>query len=253
MHDIVSAVCMLSNMSAESAHPFTSVVAHNVKRWRERRGLGQGEFAERLGDLGWSIDRTGVTRIEKGRREITVDDLGVLAVALNVPMTLLLLPAFDNANVAISPNGPTSSVNPWLVYEWMRGEEPLPGRFGFGDEWLDGAYHLARYDDLRTAVIAAREQMKPITRAAADAAAKRATPEQFRDGYAFLDLQFEEQRALDQIDDPALDQRLQEVLDASYALHPTGIRVGDLIPRDVWFEVRRRDLRPSRIATDGAS
>src|SRR5690606_33525703 len=99
----------------------SEAVAENVRRWRLARGLDQQGLADRLAELGWGADRTTVTRIEKGTRKVTVDELGVLALAVNIPLPLLLLPVHDGTPVTLTPDGPMEPVNPWLLWDWMRG------------------------------------------------------------------------------------------------------------------------------------
>lgn len=141
-------------MSDKVAQPLGDIVAANVRRWRLKRGLDQQALADRLAEVGWRVDRTTVVRIEKPssdpkRRRITVDDLGRLAVALNVPLPLLLLPVHDGNDVQLTPTGRTASVNRWYLWEWMRGEQPLPGRST--DEWRTGVAPLWAYERVRAA------------------------------------------------------------------------------------------------------
>lgn len=127
----------------------SQVVAANVRRWRMGRGLDQPGLAQRLADLGWSVDRTTLNRIENGKRKVTVDDLGALAAALNVPLPLLLLPVYDDAAVQLTPEG-TPPINAWMLWEWMRGMDSLPGRHSDG-EWNLSAAVFWRYEAVRDA------------------------------------------------------------------------------------------------------
>lgn len=61
------------------------VLASNLRRFREERGLSQ----EALADLA-QIDRTYVSLLERQRYSATLDVLERLAMALNVPATALL-------------------------------------------------------------------------------------------------------------------------------------------------------------------
>ncbi len=160
-------------MSEKVAHGLGEVVAGNVRRWRAGRGLDQQALADRLGKLGWTVDRTTVVRIEKGTRKVTVDDLGLLAVALNVPLPLLILPAHEARPVALTSAGKTSALHPWMLWEWMLGNEPLPGRHAGSDgEWRSGALPLWVYERVRVAQVAlqgldwqrAVSEKKPVDR-----------------------------------------------------------------------------------------
>uniref|UniRef100_A0A7C4CD97 XRE family transcriptional regulator n=1 Tax=candidate division WOR-3 bacterium TaxID=2052148 RepID=A0A7C4CD97_UNCW3 len=62
-----------------------SVVGRNIRRLREKRGWSQEKLAE-VADL----DRTYVGRIERGEKNIGVDNLTILARALGVAPAALL-------------------------------------------------------------------------------------------------------------------------------------------------------------------
>lgn len=53
-----------------------------IRDAREAQGITQRHLAERLGDLGWQIDPTAVTRIEHDQRSIRVSELALVAEAL---------------------------------------------------------------------------------------------------------------------------------------------------------------------------
>ncbi len=54
-------------------------VAANLRALRKSRGMSTYDVAARLADIGWSIQQTGVARIETGQRRVDVDDLVALA------------------------------------------------------------------------------------------------------------------------------------------------------------------------------
>jgi transcriptional regulator with XRE-family HTH domain len=138
-------------VSEKVAQTLGAIVAANVRQWRLARGLDQQGLADRLADLGWDVDRTTIVRIEKGSRKVTVDDLGLLAVALNVPLPLLMLPV-HGGDIALTPAAKTATVNRWQLWEWMLGNEPLPGRLGGefrSGEWRSGAEPLWLYERVR--------------------------------------------------------------------------------------------------------
>ena len=75
-----------------------------------------------------------------------MDDLGVLATALNVPLPLLLPVhvGHGRVTVALTPAGTTTAVDPWWLWEWMHGEQERPGRLADG-EWQTSARILWLY------------------------------------------------------------------------------------------------------------
>lgn len=71
----------------------SAVVARRVREHREALGLTQADLATRLAEeFRWSVDRTVIARIESRKRAVTVDDLLVLAAALDTSPSLLLTP-----------------------------------------------------------------------------------------------------------------------------------------------------------------
>lgn len=61
-----------------------------MKFFRASRGLSQTALAERLTELGMKVDGTAVTRMERGTRAITVNELVTLAEALDVSLQRLM-------------------------------------------------------------------------------------------------------------------------------------------------------------------
>jgi transcriptional regulator with XRE-family HTH domain len=68
----------------------TQHVARTTRDLRERQGISTTVMADRLTALGRRISQSGVTRLETGQRQITVDDLTAIAAVLGVrPVALL--------------------------------------------------------------------------------------------------------------------------------------------------------------------
>jgi transcriptional regulator with XRE-family HTH domain len=67
-------------------------VAANTRRLRTEAGLSLSEVAARMGALEWPMNPSQLSKIETGRRTITVDDLLALAEALQVGPATLLAP-----------------------------------------------------------------------------------------------------------------------------------------------------------------
>ena len=62
---------------------FRSVIAHKLGVAREKAGLSQAELAEKLG-----TDEDGVSRIETGQENMTVDTLGKIAKLLKLSVKI---------------------------------------------------------------------------------------------------------------------------------------------------------------------
>ena len=69
-----------------------NIVGTRVKQARRTRNspLTQEELAFQLQILGWDIDRFGVSKIERGQRQVTDKEVLMLAKALDVSVTQLL-------------------------------------------------------------------------------------------------------------------------------------------------------------------
>lgn len=65
-------------------------VGRQMRFLRGRDGLSQTALAERLTELGMKVDGSAVTRMERGTRAITVNELVTIAKALDVPVPYLL-------------------------------------------------------------------------------------------------------------------------------------------------------------------
>jgi transcriptional regulator with XRE-family HTH domain len=87
-----------------------AVVARRLRALRSDKRVSVRQLSALLGDLGHPLLASGVTKIEKGQRRVSVDDLVALALALEVkPIELLIDP--DAAEVALTPTTKVSV--PW--------------------------------------------------------------------------------------------------------------------------------------------
>ncbi|MFJ1749703.1 helix-turn-helix domain-containing protein [Streptomyces sp. NPDC088116] len=70
--------------------PTTRHVAASIRQLRTELGMSTTTMAGRLEALGHPVSQSGVTRMETGQRQITVDDLTALAAVLGVTPSALL-------------------------------------------------------------------------------------------------------------------------------------------------------------------
>lgn len=68
------------------------IAAENVRKYRKEKGLSQEELAARCG-----LHRTYIGSVERGERNVTLDTLQVIAVALERPPAEFLLTENSNA------------------------------------------------------------------------------------------------------------------------------------------------------------
>jgi transcriptional regulator with XRE-family HTH domain len=101
----------------------TAIVAARLREIRDRHRVSAAKLAECCADLGMpELNRYIITNIETGRREsISVDELYVLARALDVSPIHLLLPTEDQP-VAVTPTEQAASGQ---VRDWITGDDPM--------------------------------------------------------------------------------------------------------------------------------
>lgn len=63
------------------------IFAHNLKKIRNQSGLSQEELAHRAG-----LHRTYISSVERGQRNISLENIFAIAEALSVPVADLLKP-----------------------------------------------------------------------------------------------------------------------------------------------------------------
>jgi transcriptional regulator with XRE-family HTH domain len=110
------------------------VIAEQVTTLRKERGITAQRLADELNKLGVEWTRDTVTKFETRRRgSIDVTELFALALVLNVPPPLLLVP-IDAESVPVVPIDNVSAYRTWL---WLLGEHPLID--AGGGRWSDAS------------------------------------------------------------------------------------------------------------------
>ncbi|MEV0996854.1 helix-turn-helix transcriptional regulator [Nonomuraea sp. NPDC050202] len=116
---------MPGKQHTEWAVSYTHQVADNIRHYRSRRRLSVQKLADRCTAMGYPIDRTSLTNLELGRRNLlSVPELLVVARALQVPPLTLLTPPTSDERVEILPGVET---DPQEAFAWLDGTAPLPG------------------------------------------------------------------------------------------------------------------------------
>lgn len=104
-------------------------MADNLARLRKVRGFTTRQLSALLERNGRPIPASGITRMEKAERQVTVDELVALAVALQVSPSSLLLPLDDSPAKTVEVSG-GGSVTADVAWDWVDGRRPL--------QWPDG-------------------------------------------------------------------------------------------------------------------
>jgi transcriptional regulator with XRE-family HTH domain len=98
----------------------SDVLADNLRAWRLLRRLEQAEVARRMTMLDHAWGPSTVSQVERGRRNVTVDELLALAIALGVPAWVLLDPLGpEGDNDAPVDFGPVGTLAANLVRDWL--------------------------------------------------------------------------------------------------------------------------------------
>lgn len=104
---------------ARPAHPLLRTIGLSIRSLRRERGLSQ----EALADLA-HIDRSYMSSVERGLRNISILNVGRIATALDVPLRDLLGPREVVRPVAVSARPPLrQTVGATLDADWK------PGRY----------------------------------------------------------------------------------------------------------------------------
>jgi len=70
----------------------SEVFQRRMREERERRGISQRDMVQRLADLGHPMAQPAITRIESGKRKVSLDEAVLIAVALDMAPEQLYAP-----------------------------------------------------------------------------------------------------------------------------------------------------------------
>ncbi|MEU5900571.1 helix-turn-helix domain-containing protein [Streptomyces venezuelae] len=104
--------------------PTAQAVAANVRRMRKRRSMSTYELSAVLTKMGRPIAASAIAKLERGERQVNVDELMVLACALRTPPSALLLPPDDSPDAVIEITG-VGTVSADAAWDWVDGKRPL--------------------------------------------------------------------------------------------------------------------------------
>jgi transcriptional regulator with XRE-family HTH domain len=111
-------------------------VAERIRRIRQRRGWTAEALAARCAEVGApEITRSVIANIETGRpdkggrrrREVTVDELLILAYALQVPPVLLIVPLDSTEKLQVTAN---VEMDVLAAAGWVAGDDGVTGIYG---------------------------------------------------------------------------------------------------------------------------
>jgi len=109
----------------------SDVVGERIASLRKAHGVTRDELSSRCGALGWPLTVAVLTNIETGRRkgaerrrEISIDEIAVIARALEIPPVLLCYPVGEPGTTEVVPG---VEGDPWQGARWFCGEATLNG------------------------------------------------------------------------------------------------------------------------------
>lgn len=104
--------------------PTGQAVADRLAALRKVRGLTTRQLSAAVARVGRPIPASGITRMERGERMITVDDLMAFSVVLGVSPAALLLPLEDDPakTAAVTGAGEVPADTAWA---WLSNERPI--------------------------------------------------------------------------------------------------------------------------------
>jgi transcriptional regulator with XRE-family HTH domain len=127
----------------------SEVLGANVRTFRRIRDLNQDDLAERMNALGHGWVRATVSEVERGGRNVTVEELLALALVLGEPVADLLDPGRwptiwpDQQPPAVDIGAPADQalvIAPELAGLWVRGE--VAYKIALGEPVSDGLVAL---------------------------------------------------------------------------------------------------------------
>lgn len=99
----------------------SKVFRDRLKEARKLKGWTQQQLADALASLGVKLDASGITRMERGTRGVTLDDVIAIAAALGVSPLHMIVPLDDNG----AQLAPSLTVSTADARAWLRGQRPL--------------------------------------------------------------------------------------------------------------------------------
>lgn len=82
------------------------------------------DLSARLGQSGLRLSASSVSEVENAGRKVSVDELLIIAIALNTSIIDLIMPADDDGPLPIASGIPPLSTEE--LYWWLRGDHPWP-------------------------------------------------------------------------------------------------------------------------------
>lgn len=99
----------------------SEVFRARLREVRRVKGLTQPELSEALASVGVELNEFVITRIESGKRRVSLDEAVALAAVLGPSLLHMLVP-LDDTRVHLTPEMPERAID---ARAWIRGQRPL--------------------------------------------------------------------------------------------------------------------------------
>jgi transcriptional regulator with XRE-family HTH domain len=126
----------------EWASEWTRLIGENVRALRKARSLSTQKLSDKCAEQGFPVPRNTIVNLETGRKEtLSVQELTVIALALDASPVSLLYPLDRPAEIA-----PGQYRNPFHAGQWFAGEwdSVVPGPIAASDRLVDPHWQILR-------------------------------------------------------------------------------------------------------------
>ena len=100
----------------------SEVFRARLREVRRLKGWTQQQLADALADAGVKLDASAITRLERGTRGLSLDDVLAIAAALGVSPLHLFVPLDNDEELNVAPSLTANALD---VRAWVRGQRPL--------------------------------------------------------------------------------------------------------------------------------
>lgn len=100
----------------------SEVFRKRLREVRQIRGWTQKELAEALSRTGADLNEFTITRMESGKRRVSLDEAVAIAAVLGPSLLHMVVPLEERGRVDLAPKMPAKVID---ARAWIRGQRPL--------------------------------------------------------------------------------------------------------------------------------
>src|SRR5262249_44073078 len=119
----------------------SELFGEQLRAVRGRKDWSQEQLADEMTSAGLKMDRTTITKIENGARNVSIDEALAFAAVLGVSPAALLAPR-DTTMLDLTPTRGWSSVTPDVAWDWFAGRSPVAPAYQYdASERFETIFH----------------------------------------------------------------------------------------------------------------